>query len=254
MEVPANNWENVKVAIIGGGAAGLSAAWKFQKNNFNDFVLLELENKIGGTAQSGENSFIGYPWGAHYLPVPFRENVELISLLDEMNLTEGRSQDGEIIVKEQFLCREPEERVFYKGRWYEGLYLNVGASEEDKRQFAEFQKQIDFWVNWRDAQRQTRLRFAGCELFADAEAITLDKISFGDWLRQKGFTSERLFLVLRLRLPRRLRFEIRANFRVGGTFLFLFACPKIRRRITIVYHISRRQRQICQFFSRKNQR
>ena len=31
VEVPANNWENVKVAIIGGGAAGLSAAWKFQK-------------------------------------------------------------------------------------------------------------------------------------------------------------------------------------------------------------------------------
>ncbi len=27
----------------------------------------------------------------------------------------------------------------------------------------------------------------------DAEAIALDKISFGDWLRQKGFTSERLF-------------------------------------------------------------
>ena len=58
-EVPANNWENKKVAIIGGGAAGLSAGYRFQKNNFNDFVLLELENKIGGTAQSGENSFIG---------------------------------------------------------------------------------------------------------------------------------------------------------------------------------------------------
>ena len=164
VEVPANNWENVKVAIIGGGAAGLSAAWKFQKNNFNDFVLFELEDKIGGTAQSGENSFIGYPWGAHYLPVPFQENTELIALLDEMNLTEGRTADGEVIVKEQFLCREPEERVFYKGRWYEGLYLNVGASEEDKRQFGEFQKQIDFWVNWRDAngKRAFVLPVANC--------------------------------------------------------------------------------------------
>ena len=156
--------KTIKVAIIGGGAAGLSAAWKFQKNNFNDFVFLELENKIGGTAQSGENSFIGYPWGAHYLPVPFQENAELISLLDEMNLTEGRNPNGEIIVKEQFLCREPEERVFYKGRWYEGLYLNVGASDEDKRQFAEFQKQIDFWVNWRDAdgKRAFVLPVANC--------------------------------------------------------------------------------------------
>ena len=192
-EVPVNNWETVKVAIIGGGAAGLSAAWKFQKQNFNNFVLLELEDKIGGTAQSGTSNIVAYPWGAHYLPVPFQENAELIALLDEMSLTEGKSANGEIVVKEQFLCREPEERVFYKGRWYEGLYLNAGASDDDKRQYAEFQKQIDYWINWRDlnGKRAFVLPVATCS--KDAEVIALDKISFGDWLRQKGFSSERLF-------------------------------------------------------------
>ncbi len=191
-EVPANNWETVKVCIIGGGAAGLSAAWKFQKESFDNFVLLELENKIGGTAQSGANDFIGYPWGAHYLPVPFQENIELISLLDEMNLTEGTNQSGEILIKEQFLCREPEERVFYKGRWYEGLYLNAGAGDADKLQLAAFQKEIDFWTNWRDAQgrRAFTLPVANCS--DDAEVTRLDKITFAEWLRQKGFDSPRL--------------------------------------------------------------
>lgn len=192
-EVPANNWENIKVAVIGGGAAGLSAAYKFQKNNFNDFVLVELEDKIGGTAQSGKNDFIGYPWGAHYLPVPFQENTELISLLEEMNLTEGRKENGEILIKEQFLCRDPEERIFYKGRWYGGLYLHVGESQADKREYEEFYKQVDFWVNWRDksGKRAFVLPIANCS--NDAEVLALDKISFGDWLRQKGFSSERLF-------------------------------------------------------------
>jgi hypothetical protein len=192
-EVPENNWESVKVVIVGGGAAGLSAAWKFGRENFTDFVLLELENKIGGTSQSGRNQLIGYPWGAHYLPVPFQENTELVSLLDEMQLTEGKGQNGELIVKEQFLCREPEERVFYKGRWYEGLYLNVGASEEDKRQLAEFQKQIDFWVNWRDAKGKRAFVTPVADCSNDAEATALDKISFSDWLINKGFSSERLF-------------------------------------------------------------
>jgi len=32
--------------------------------------------------------------------------------LREMSLLKGRGLDGEILVKEQFLCREPEERVF----------------------------------------------------------------------------------------------------------------------------------------------
>jgi len=193
VEVPANKWETIKVAIIGGGTAGLTAAYKFQKENFNDFVLLELENKIGGTAQSGTSNLVGYPWGAHYLPVPFQENTELISLLDEMQLTDGRNQAGEIIVKEQFLCREPEERVFYKGRWYEGLYLNAGASDDDKLQLAEFQKQIDFWVNWRDANGKRAFTLPIAECSTDAEVAALDKISFADYLRQKGFTSERLF-------------------------------------------------------------
>src|SRR5215213_1721517 len=192
-EVPADNWENARVAIVGGGAAGLSAAYKFKKEGFNDFVLLELENKIGGTAQSGTSNIVPYPWGAHYLPVPFQENAELVALLDEMNLTEGRNPAGEIIVREEFLCREPEERVFFKGRWYEGLYLHVGESDEEKRQFAEFQKQVDAWVNWRDAggKRAFVLPVANCS--RDAEVLALDKISFGDWLRQKGFSSERLF-------------------------------------------------------------
>ncbi len=192
-DVPAVNWETKKVAIIGGGIAGLTAAWKFRRDKFDDFVLLELEKEVGGTSASAKGEPVGYPWAAHYLPVPFQENGELISLLEEMELVEGRDAAGEVLVKEQFLCREPEERVFYKGRWYEGLYLGVGASEDDKRQFAEFQRQIDTWVNWRDAagKRAFVVPLANCS--TDAEVTALDKMSFGDWLRQKGFTSERLF-------------------------------------------------------------
>ena len=192
-DVPADKWETKGVAIIGGGVAGLTAAWKFRRDDYNDFVLLELEKEVGGTARSGRGEPVSYPWGAHYLPVPFQENAELIAFLDEMSLLEGSDAQGEVIVKEQFLCREPEERVFYKGRWYEGLYLVVGASEDDKRQFAEFQKRVDGWVNWRDAsgKRAFVVPLANCS--ADAEVTSLDKMSFGAWLRQQGFTSERLF-------------------------------------------------------------
>lgn len=192
-EVPAGGWETVKAVIVGGGAAGLASGWRFLREDLTDFVLVELENKLGGTSQSGSNALVGYPWGAHYLPVPFRENADLISLLDEMNLTEGRDASGDVVIGEQFLCREPEERVFYKGRWYEGLYLHVGESAEDKRQLAEFQKQIDFWVGWRDASGRRAFVVPLENSSKDAEVTALDKISFEAWLRGRGFTSERLF-------------------------------------------------------------
>ena len=191
-EVPADNWQNVKVGIVGGGVAGLAAAWKLTKQGVNDFVVLELEKEEGGTSRSGVGQPVNYPWGAHYLPVPFQENTELISLLDEMSLLEGRVTSDEWRVKEEFLCREPEERVFYKGRWYDGLYLHVGESEEDKRQFAEFQKQIDAWVNFRDAKGRRAFVVPSAFCSDDAEVTALDKITFAAWLQQHGFTSERL--------------------------------------------------------------
>lgn len=191
-EVPQQSWTNVEVAIVGGGIAGLSAAWKLKRENFNDFVILELEKEIGGTARSGKTDFISYPWAAHYLPVPFQENKELIALLDEMKLTEGVNPSGEIIIPEQYLCRDPEERVFYKGRWYEGLYLRAGASEEDLRQYAEFQKLVDYWVNWRDKKGRRAFIVPTAFCSDDAEVTSLDAITFAEYLRQKGFDSPRL--------------------------------------------------------------
>jgi hypothetical protein len=192
LEIPTDRWESKKVVIIGGGAAGLAAAWKLQKNNFEDFVLLELESAIGGTARSGASAVSNYPWGAHYLPVPAKENSELIELLREMDLLEGTNENGETIVAEQFLCREPEERTFYKGRWYEGTYLRVGASEDDLQQLARFQKEVDFWVNWRDSKNRRAFTIPVANCSNDAFATELDKLNFAEWLRNKNFTSPRL--------------------------------------------------------------
>ncbi|MCB1024608.1 MAG: FAD-dependent oxidoreductase [Acidobacteria bacterium] len=191
-EVPAENWSETKIAIIGGGIAGLSAAWKLKREGRNDFILFELEQKIGGTSTSGTSDLVGYPWGAHYLPVPFKENTELVELLDEMNLIESRAENGDLIVPEQYLTRDPEERVFYKGRWYEGLYLNAGATEKDLSQLKAFQKELDNWVNWRDADGKRAFSVPVSQCSEDAEVTALDKISFADWLKQKGFDSERL--------------------------------------------------------------
>ncbi|MEK7854579.1 MAG: FAD-dependent oxidoreductase, partial [Acidobacteriota bacterium] len=191
-EVPADSWQTVKIAIVGGGIAGLSAAWKLQRLGANDFVLLELEKEIGGTSRSGVGSPVSYPWGAHYLPVPFEENRDLRELLGEMEILMGGGSFSPGVIPEQYLCRDPEERVFYKGRWYDGLYLHAGESEEDKRQYAAFQQELDHWINWKDANGRRAFVVPSAFCSDDTEVTSLDKITFADWLWQKGFTSERL--------------------------------------------------------------
>jgi heterodisulfide reductase subunit A-like polyferredoxin len=39
-EVAADKWQTVKVAIVGGGIAGLSAAWRLKKQGLEEFVVL----------------------------------------------------------------------------------------------------------------------------------------------------------------------------------------------------------------------
>ena len=60
----------VPVVIVGGGIAGLSAAWRLERNGFRDYVLLEMEPEAGGNSRAGENAVSRYPWAAHYVPVP----------------------------------------------------------------------------------------------------------------------------------------------------------------------------------------
>ncbi len=191
-EVSKDNWQSVSVAIVGAGVAGLSAARALKKSGVEDFVVLELENETGGTSRSGNGPLVPYPWGAHYLPVPFRENTELVELLNEMQLTDGTSADGDVRIREEFLCRKPEERVFYKGRWYHGLYLHAGESPDDIAQLERFEKEIDRWVSWRDASGRRAFVVPTALCSDDPEATALDRISFGEWLRQNNFNSERL--------------------------------------------------------------
>src|SRR5687768_18606171 len=62
VDVPADGWSNVPIVIVGGGVAGLTAAWRLQNSGVNDFVLFELENAPGGTSRSGSNRNISFPW------------------------------------------------------------------------------------------------------------------------------------------------------------------------------------------------
>ncbi len=180
------------MAIVGGGIAGLAAAWRLAKAGFHDFTLIEMEPRPGGTSASGTSEISAFPWAAHYVPVPMKENAALVSLLDEMGVLEGRDAEGEPVVAEQYLCRDPQERIFYKGRWYEGLYLYAGATADDRAQLQAFQTEMDRWAGWRDARGRRAFALPVAAGSDDAEVTVLDRLSMGQWLDRHGWTSPRL--------------------------------------------------------------
>ena len=78
-----------EVLIVGGGVAGMAAAWRLRRAGATDVRLVELESDVGGTARSGATPRSRYPLGAHYLPAPHPELVGLRALLRELGITIG---------------------------------------------------------------------------------------------------------------------------------------------------------------------
>lgn len=188
----AERTEEVGVAILGAGVAGLQAAWTLERAGLADFTVLELEDAPGGTSRSGAGPVTPYPWGAHYVPVPDPANRPLVALLEEVGAVTGRDGQGRPVYAEHVLCREPQERVFFKGEWYEGLYPRVGASSSDLSQLESFEAEMRRWAAWKDAAGRPAFAVprAGC---SDApEAVALDRLSFAAWLDERGYRSPRL--------------------------------------------------------------
>jgi len=175
----ARRTEKFSIVIVGGGIAGLSAAWRLRKRGFTDFVLLEMNPQAGGNTRWGENEITAYPWAAHYVPVPGPKAAYVRELFEDL----GVLQDGKW--NERYLVFAPQERLFLFGRWQEGIEPAVGLRQKDRDQF----KHLDeLFAGFRASDAFT----IPLELGLSRKFAGLDRISFADWLQQQGFDSRLL--------------------------------------------------------------
>ncbi|MBI3790828.1 MAG: NAD(P)-binding protein [Gemmatimonadetes bacterium] len=168
----------VPLVIVGGGIAGLSAAWWCERHGFRDYVVLELAAEAGGNARSGANEVSAYPWGAHYVPVPGPRASLARELFTELGLLVNGAWD------ERTLCHSPQERLFWRGEWHEGIESFVGDSAEDRAQWSRFQ------------ERLAALRASGEFTIPVSRGrparSALDTLTLAQWLDRERFTSRAL--------------------------------------------------------------
>lgn len=186
------SWQDVTVAVLGGGVAGLSAAWALDRAGLSDLAVLELEDTAGGTARSGSDAVTPYPWGAHYVPVPSPENRPLVALLDEVGAVADRDEHGRPVYAEDVLCRDPQERVFFRGEWYEGLYPRAGATPRDLDELRAFEAEMQRWSRWRDGRGRRAFDLPRARGSDADEVRTLDSLSMAAYMDAHGWRSARL--------------------------------------------------------------
>lgn len=189
---PPSETLDVENVVIGGGIAGLAAARQLQRTGARDFVLLELEAAVGGNAQSGRNAVSAYPWGAHYLPLPGDDAVEIRSLLEELQLITGYDAEGVPLYDEYALCADPMERLFVNGTWQEGLVPRLDVSSHDRAEIDAFLGQMDSFRKARGTDGRRAFAIPVDRSSRDAEFQRLDELTMSTYLDVQGWWSEPL--------------------------------------------------------------
>jgi hypothetical protein len=113
-----------------------------------------------------------------------------------MGVIERLDATGAPIVAEQFLCRDPGERVFCDGTWQEGIYPLEGATTRDLDELREFRAEIARWAAWRDGKGRRAFAIPVSTGSDDPEVAALDALSMSDWIRRRGWTSPRLLWLI----------------------------------------------------------
>jgi monoamine oxidase len=173
-----------RVVIAGGGVAGLAAARALRLQGIDDFVLLELEDSAGGNSRGGRVDGIACPLGAHYLPVPGDDASEVQDLLEELGLRQRVA--GRWEYDERHLCHSPQERLFFRGQWQDGLLPVHEVPESTLAQYRRFARRVD------DLRAQARFGIPVMKAPAAAALLELDALPFATWLDREGFDDAQL--------------------------------------------------------------
>jgi hypothetical protein len=184
---------HIPYLIVGGGISGLSAARQFSKKGIDDFLLIELENHLGGNSSNGENKYSKFPLGAHYLPLPNKKDTELLQFLEEEKIILGYDSNGFPQFDELQLTFAPDERLFYKNTWQEGLVPKTGNAAEDDSQFKKFFLKMDAF---RTGKGTDGKYFFDIPLALSSNEKTIrafDTITMQQWFDAQEFNSKPLF-------------------------------------------------------------
>ncbi len=185
----ANAPRRADVIVLGAGIAGLAAARALTRSGITDVHVFDLEDAAGGNSRGHVMGGMACPLGAHYLPVPGEQAVEVAEWLDQIGLR--RLHNGAAVFDERLLCHAPQERLFMAGQWLDGLLPPIEALPAEQRAQTKAQY-LQFHGAVEAAGRARAFSMPTARSRMTAATLALDQVTFSTWLDREGLTAPAL--------------------------------------------------------------
>ena len=164
---------NTDVLIVGGGIAGMTAAYQLKDQNF---LLFELSDVLGGSSSGSSYKNTPLCHGAHYdLSYPSNYGRDVLQMLEELDIIQYDTftDSWKFVDKQYLISKNRESRTFAHGDFRK----DVLPDEPEKAEFIALMQ--TFMGNM---PMPTRL--------IDESHRHLNDVSFLDWLKEKIPVSE----------------------------------------------------------------
>lgn len=179
------------VLVAGSGIAGLTAAWKMQREGKTDFMVIDGPEAYGNAA-SVRYGELECPTGAHYLPLPSQQAFHVRELLADLGILLRNPQAERPYYDERYLLHGPEERVLYQGRWQDGLLPREGVPAWELAEHARFLAEVERLRAARGSDGRAPFVLPVALSSTDPAWLALDRITMGQWLDRQAYRSPTL--------------------------------------------------------------
>jgi glycine/D-amino acid oxidase-like deaminating enzyme len=200
LALPAPSGElSTGAVILGGGVAGLTAAWRLAREGYTDFILLDGPEAGGNAAAArftlGAETYAA-PRGAHYLPLPSRASVHVRDILADLGVLRGDPQVERPEYDEAALVHAPEARLWFRGAWHDGLLATESVAPAEAAQHRRFENLVTGLRSARGNDGRKLFAIPLVESSRDPAWRALDGQSFAAWLGREGYTAPSLLAYL----------------------------------------------------------
>ena len=179
------------VVILGSGVAGLSAAWRLAKSGHKHFLMIDGP-EFGGNAAGGQFGDLRFPRGAHYLPLPSMESTDVREMLADFGVIMANPMAERPYFDEAVILHAPDERLYFRDEWQEGILPNQGLTPDEAAQHKRFFSYVDSLKQARGADGRKLFAIPLAMSSTDPAWTKLDGSTVQQWLTQNGYTAATL--------------------------------------------------------------